>query len=54
MKNADGTQVNNASLFIETNMLEMDMGTAAITLTPAETAGTYTSQGQLSMLGHWM
>jgi copper transport protein len=53
VKNVDGTPVNNGSLFIVITMVEMDMGTNTINLTPAATAGTYSGQGELPMAGHW-
>jgi copper transport protein len=53
VKKADGAPVNNANLFIETTMVEMDMGTNTINLTPAATAGTYSGKGELPMAGHW-
>ena len=49
----DGTPVNNGRVSIETDMVEMDMGTSVIRLTPAATAGTYSGQGQIPMEGHW-
>jgi putative copper export protein/methionine-rich copper-binding protein CopC len=51
--NPDGTPASGGSVFLVASMIEMDMGTTTINLTPASAPGTYTGQGELPMAGHW-
>jgi copper transport protein len=49
----DGTLASGGSVFLITNMVEMDMGTNQIDLQATSTPGVYSGQGDLSMAGHW-
>jgi putative copper export protein len=53
VENPDNTPAEGASVFLISSMVEMDMGTNTINLTPSGQPGTYTGQGVLSMAGHW-
>ncbi len=53
VKNPDGTPASNGTVFLETEMVEMDMGTNEIDLTPSAAPGTYSGQGEIAMAGHW-
>jgi hypothetical protein len=51
--NPDGSPASNGTVFLVTSMVEMDMGTNTINLTPSTSPGTYSGQGELPMAGHW-
>jgi copper transport protein len=51
--NPDGFPASNGTAFLESTMVEMDMGTNEIDLAPTGAPGTYSGQGQLEMAGHW-
>jgi copper transport protein len=51
--NPDGSPASNGTVFLVTSMVEMDMGTNTINLTPSASTGTYSGQGELPMAGHW-
>jgi copper transport protein len=53
VKNPDGSFASNGTVFLESVMVEMDMGTNEIDLTATSAPGTYTGQGVLAMAGHW-
>ncbi len=53
VQNPNGTPLTDGQVSIQTDMVEMDMGTDIIKLTPATTAGTFSGQGQIPMEGHW-
>lgn len=53
VENPDGTPASGGSVFLTSTMVEMDMGTNTINLTPSHEPGTYTGQGELPMAGHW-
>jgi copper transport protein len=53
VKNPDGTPASGGSVFLVESMVEMDMGTNTIGLTPSGQPGTYSGQGELPMAGHW-
>jgi hypothetical protein len=53
IKNPNGSPASNGSVFLVATMVEMDMGTNTINLTPATAPGTYTGQGDIAMAGHW-
>jgi uncharacterized membrane protein len=48
-----GKPVSGASILLETNMLDMDMGLQTAQLRPTGAAGTYEAQSDLTMAGHW-
>ncbi len=49
----DGTPASGGSVFLITNMVEMDMGTNQINLQAGTSPGVYSGQGDLPMPGHW-
>jgi len=51
--NPDGSPASGSSIFLLSNMVEMDMGENTINLTPTSNPGTYAGQGELPMAGHW-
>jgi putative copper export protein len=53
VKNPDGSFASNGTVFLESVMVEMDMGTNEIDLTATSAPGTYSGQGVLAMAGHW-
>jgi putative copper export protein/methionine-rich copper-binding protein CopC len=53
VKNPDGSAASNGTVFLELNMVEMDMGTNEVDLKPTTAPGTYTGQGAIAMAGHW-
>lgn len=53
VKNPDGTLASNGTVFLETEMVEMDMGTNEIDLKPTTAPGAYSGQGEIAMAGHW-
>jgi Predicted metal-binding integral membrane protein (DUF2182)/YtkA-like len=55
LKNKQGTQVNNATVVIQTTMLDMAMGTQQVSLEPVRggSPGMYRGQSELPMIGHW-
>jgi methionine-rich copper-binding protein CopC/putative copper export protein len=54
VKDAQGQPVNNASVLVQTTMLDMDMGTQSFQLQPiGDTPGAYSAQSDLDMAGHW-
>jgi hypothetical protein len=53
VKNPDGSAASNGTVFLELNMVEMDMGTNEVDLKPTTAPGAYTGQGAIAMAGHW-
>jgi len=55
LKDAQGQPVNNATVLVQTTILDMDMGTQNIDLKPmgADAPGSYFGQGDLTMAGNW-
>jgi hypothetical protein len=53
VRNADGTPLTTATVLVAISMVEMDMGTQLITLTPTSQPGSYRGEGILNMAGHW-
>jgi copper transport protein len=51
--NPDGSPASNGTVFLVSSMVEMDMGTNTINLTPSASPGTYSGQGEIPMAGHW-
>lgn len=56
VKDSKGAPVTQAVVVLTTTMLDMDMGSESLALTPggANQPGVYTGQGDLTMGGHWM
>lgn len=55
VRDGQGKPVDGASVLLQTQMLDMDMGTQSIQLQPASTSapGSYSGQADLTMAGHW-
>jgi hypothetical protein len=53
VKNPDGTPAINGTVFLEAEMVEMDMGTNEIDLTPTAAPSANSGQGEIAMAGHW-
>jgi copper transport protein len=55
VKDKSGKPVEGASVLLQTTMLDMDMGTQSLQLTPvgADSPGTYGGQADLDMGGNW-
>ena len=53
VKNPDGTLASNGTVFLETEMVEMDMGANEIDLKPTTAPGADSGQGEIAMAGHW-
>jgi copper transport protein len=55
VKDKNGNPVEGASVLLQTTMLDMDMGTQSLQLTPigADSPGTYGGQADLAMGGDW-
>jgi hypothetical protein len=54
LKDAQGDPVTGAGVMIQTNSLDMDMGTQTLQLKEAGKApGSYSGQSELTMAGHW-
>lgn len=53
VKNPDGTPATGGTVFILSEMVEMDMGINNFNLTPSSQPGTYTGTVDLPMAGHW-
>jgi copper transport protein len=53
VKNPDGTPAAGASIFILSEMVEMDMGINNFNLQASGPPGTYTGSVELPMAGHW-
>jgi copper transport protein len=51
--NPDGSPASNGTVFLVSSMVEMDMGTNTINLTPTTAPGTYSGHGEIAMAGHW-
>jgi len=52
LHDAAGAPIEGSTVFIETNMLDMDMGTQTYVLHDTG-HGIYTTGGQITMAGHW-
>jgi copper transport protein len=52
--NPDNTSATGGNVFIETQMVEMDMGINHFDLATTNTPGTYSGKGELPMAGHWI
>ena len=55
LKDARGNPVTGAGVMIQTNSLDMDMGTESLQLKAAgdKAPGSYSGQSELAMAGHW-
>jgi copper transport protein len=55
VKDKQGNAVDGASVLIQTDMLDMDMGvqSAQLKAMGATAPGSYSGQGELTMAGHW-
>lgn len=52
LRDPSGAPIDGGTVFIETNMLDMDMGTQTFVLKDTG-QGIYTGEGQITMAGHW-
>jgi copper transport protein len=53
IKNPDGTPASGGTVFVLTEMKEMDMGINTFDFTASTTPGAYVGQVDLPMAGHW-
>jgi copper transport protein len=53
VKNPDGTFASQGTVFVLTQMVEMDMGENSFTLQETSQPGTYEGNVELPMAGHW-